>query len=125
MRRGSIRGVVSTIAGEPKYLLGFPFVPSNSSSKVREEDFLHFSMRLALRNGWLSLATPTVELAAGPGHPPARRSRGSGGALWGRIGGAYHHHSHHSGMTLARQGLRQQAGVPGVQPLAPVEVPRR
>lgn len=27
---------MSTIAEEPNYLLGFPFVPSNSSSKVRD-----------------------------------------------------------------------------------------
>jgi hypothetical protein len=44
---------VSTIDGESNYLLGFPFVQSNSSSKTREEDLLHFSMRLALRNGGL------------------------------------------------------------------------
>jgi hypothetical protein len=63
---------VSTIDGEPNYLLGFPFVQSNSASKVREEDSLHFSMRLALRNGWLSLATPTVELAAAAWLPNER-----------------------------------------------------
>jgi hypothetical protein len=55
---------MSTIDGEPNRFVGSPFVPLNSSSKIREEDLLHFSMRLALRNGWLSLATPTVELAA-------------------------------------------------------------
>jgi len=63
---------VSTIDGEPNYLLGSPFVPSNSSSKIREVDLLHFSMRLALRNGWFSLATLTVELAAAAWLPNER-----------------------------------------------------
>jgi hypothetical protein len=66
---------VSTINGGPNYLLGFPFVPSNSASKVREENLLHFSMRLALRNGWLSLATSTVELAAAAAWLPNERAR--------------------------------------------------
>jgi hypothetical protein len=44
--------------------VGSPLVQSNSSSKTREEDSLHISVRLALRNGWLYLATATVELAA-------------------------------------------------------------
>ena len=44
--------------------MGSPFVHLSSSSKIREEDLLHFSVRLALRNGWLSSATLTVELAS-------------------------------------------------------------
>jgi hypothetical protein len=52
-----------------------PFVQSNSSSKTREEDLLHFSMRLALLNGWLSLATPTVEFAAAAAWLPNERAR--------------------------------------------------
>jgi hypothetical protein len=44
--------------------VGSPFVHLSSSSKIREEDLLHFSVRLALRNGWLSSATLKVELAS-------------------------------------------------------------
>jgi hypothetical protein len=53
--------------------VGSPFVQSNSSSKTRAEESLHFSVRLALRNGSLSLTTPMVELA--PASPGTYRAR--------------------------------------------------